>query len=426
MPFCRRAFSLASMAWLLTLCTSVSAQQWVGDLRLVNVTPKSESESGYFLSWALIDEKENVHTVIPSVREAMMGFPEAYRGRGGSFEAHWLGDALYTLAGGGIEEDEDGTDFRRWAFAKWRDGEWHFLAGMRTGFREYFTFVPCDDERFILVSVRADMFDNERLDRSPFCRASVREGKDELHIDASIDHGQNDLRKYMTERACTEFDDEQEKYIISEHTPNCFDMAHGSQFIMTEGRATLINERTGLYWVFSTETAKLVKAGNIFKSVTPEMVAKGGFGGAVKEAYPEKSGTVLVSTQDENLMIAEKEDPYREANEILARSKASMHNSWDSADPPRNPISDDIWTLIARKHEEMEIRSPLTVWYRIFPEDGRVERLAEPPEERSAKKYYEEGDLRPTPDGSAKEGQDESDSEEQTADGRTVEPSHGD
>jgi hypothetical protein len=409
MPFRRSALSLAStvsMLWLSAPAAMAFAQQWVGDLYMTPVTPDEPGppepdHASWLPAWALMDEDGSVRDVIPSVRSAMGGFPEAYRGhRGSNFDSHWLGDALYALVGWDWEEDGDGAAFRRWAFAKWRDGEWRFLAGLRAGGGASFGFVPCDGDRFILVSSHVDMFDNGRQDRSPFCRVSVGEGKDELRIDASIDHGQDDLRKHMTRRACQEFDNAQTD-LISQYKPNCFDMAKSSDTIVTDGRATLVNGRTGLYWVFSTETARLVKAGSIFRSVTPEMVAGGGFDQAVLHVWPEKSGTVLVAAQDEYLLTAERADPYREASELYA---GLPQTGADDAGEIRNALVErGIWETIARVQEEMEIRSPHVVWYRIHPDDGRVERLLAPPEGGSStREVHGKACWIPMPDGSLK------------------------
>jgi len=385
------------MAWLLALCTPVFAQgssgQWVGDLYMVSVYPREPDSDS---SCVFIDEEDNVHSVIPNVKTAMDGFPEAYRGRGGGIYSHWLGDALYGLGGGRLENNGDDTYFRRWAFAKWQDGEWRFLAGLRTSDRAYLHCLPCDGDRFILVSSRMDLYDDARQDMSPFCRASVREGKEELHIDASIDHGQDDLRKYMTkhltELGQMEYWGEAMKGHAMPSYSSCFEMISWSSVIMTEGGATLINKGTGLYWVFSTKTARLVKAGNIFKNVTPEMVANGGFDSAVLCANPEKSGTVLVSAQDENLFVQEKKTIHSEANELFDKSQV---------------LDEDVWDIFFRLEEDRKIRSPLIVWYRIYPDDGRVERLAEPPEGgASVRDGWKNDYWRPMPDGSVKMGWD--------------------
>ena len=68
MPFCRRAFLLAFMVWLLTLCPSAFAQQWVGDLRLVNVTPNSISNHDYPIS--------SLAVILPAQRQAYSSLPK--------------------------------------------------------------------------------------------------------------------------------------------------------------------------------------------------------------------------------------------------------------------------------------------------------------------------------------------------------------
>jgi hypothetical protein len=169
---------------------------------------------------------------------------------------------------------------------------------------------------------------------------------------------------------------------------------------MTDGRATLVNRATGLYWVFSTEKATLIKAGCIFKQVTPEMAAAGGFHRAVLCAQPEKSGTVLLSTQDEGIFTAETEDAHREADALYENHEKMPHGV------PHQTI-DWIEEIRERRLEESKARSPLVVWYRIHPENGRVERLPAPPEGGSSIREVQDKDYwRPMPDGSVKMGWD--------------------
>ena len=84
-----------------------------------------------------------------------------------------------------------------------------------------------------------------------------------------------------------------------------FALAWLSKVVMTPKHATLVNPNTGIFWVFSLEKASLVRAGNVFSKVTPEMVAKGGFPSSILCANPEIDGTVLIAAQDENFFMGQ-------------------------------------------------------------------------------------------------------------------------
>jgi len=375
MRLCGRVFSLVFGAWLLSKGPLAFAQQepgqWVGDLYMASV----DSEE-WIKSWAFIDEKDGVQRVAdnPQKSAELLGLCQSCWG---SSDSHWHGDALYALAGGG-EAKEDGKVFKRFGFVKWQDGEWGLLGICKTARNELLHAVPCDGGRFIVISYHTDLFDDKRQDRSPFCRMSIQEGREELRLDASIDHGQDGLRKYMS-------------------GPDCFKLACNSRIIMTDGYATIVND-TGLYWVFSTETAALVKAGGIFKNVMPEMVAKGRFFRPVLCANPEKSGTVLVSAQNEDLLLAEKEDAFDVFKEAEAMRK--IH-------PEARIDPDEVDERFYRKLEAIKVRSPLIVWYRIYPDTGRVERLTEPPEGGATlREGWDNEWWRPMPDGSVRMGWD--------------------
>jgi len=374
----RKVFPFVLGAWLLGLAAQVSAQgfpgQWVGDEYIVEFDPTSDDDDGARTRWGFVDESDTVKRVIPNVLESA-DIPGLCQSCGGSMYSRWHGDALYTLAYA-KEHGKDGTVSIRNTFARWQDGGWGVLASLRTGVREFLNFVPCDGGRFIIISNETDLYDDNRRDRSPFCRASVQEGRDELKIDLSIDHGQEGLRKHMSD-------------------PKCFELALFSSIVLTEGRATLVNCSTGLYWVFSTETAALVKAGSMFKGVTPEMAAAGGpLGGAVLCVNPEKAGTVLVSAQDEALFLAETEDVQSEAKALYA-----MH--------PDGRRDDEILAFVQRRMEEVRDRSPKIVWHRIHPDTGRVERLKEPPEGGASVREGWKNDVwRPMADGSVRMGWD--------------------
>jgi hypothetical protein len=328
--------------------------------------------------WLFVDEKDNVSRVVPNVRNAAE-FLGPCQSCVDSSDLYWHGGALYALATGGRETGGDGAGFRHHFFAKWEGGGWSLVGTYKT--REtgeetdLLRFVPCDGGRFIVISDKTDLFDGKRTDRSPFCRMSAAEGGGEMRLDASIDHGQDALRKYMPD-------------------PDCFKLALFSDVIITEGRATLVNRDTGLYWVFSTETAALVKAGSIFGGMAPERMANGGIGRAVLCVNPEKSGTVLLSAQDEALLLAEKEDAWREVREMYDRL-------------PDGQCDEGINEFLVRRLEEIKARSLLIVWYRIHPENGRVERLPAPPEGgASIREGWDNERWRPMPDGSVRMGWD--------------------
>jgi hypothetical protein len=363
-----QALRLCLLALGPILVAGAEPGQWVGDLFMVNVKFGIDH-----VEWVFLDERDDVHRVIPNIEDAA-DFPGLCRTCSEiSMQSYWHGDALYTWANG-ERLIEGGRAFRNHVLAKWEDGGWRFLGSLRVPDRNLLDVVPCDGGRFIVISSDTDIFDDRRPDRSPFCRVSIQEGKEELRVDSSIDHGQDALRGRMSD-------------------PVCFRLPLYGNVIMTEGRATVLNGRTGLYWVFSTETARLVKAGSIFRDITPEMVARGGFESAVLCAHPEKSGTVLVSAQDETLLLAEKEDAFREYTEL-----------WYSYPEDARP-SDEIEALLYRRLEEIRSRSPLIVWHRIHPENGRVERLPVPPEGgASFREGWTNEFWRPMPDGSVRMG----------------------
>jgi hypothetical protein len=199
-------------------------------------------------------------------------------------------------------------------------------------------------------------------------------GKTELELVSPIDHGMDELRKHMTKA-------------------DCFKLAFLSYVVKTENHATLINPETGLYWVFSLEKASLVKAGNIFKKVTPEMTAKGGFYQAILHVNPEKDGTVLIASMEETAFMAETGDAIKEMNKLI-------HNKFLTKED-----RDKIDEKIIRLEKEMADRNPLIVWYRIYPKNGRVERLSQPPAGGADLRDGGENDhWRPMPDGSVKMG----------------------
>jgi hypothetical protein len=162
---------------------------------------------------------------------------------------------------------------------------------------------------------------------------------------------------------------------------------------MTDKFATLVSTRTGLYWVFSKEKASLVKGGNIFNKITPEHIASGGFEHAVLCVNPEKDGTVLISAQDEDFLtgtvdLTKKILELQRAG-ILKFNSLAKANEW-----------------MAQQHQAEDNNSPFIVWYRIYPETGKVERLSLPPEGGTLHREGSKNNIwRPMPDGSVKMGE---------------------
>jgi hypothetical protein len=132
--------------------------------------------------------------------------------------------------------------------------------------------------------------------------------------------------------------------------------------------------------------------------MTPERMANGGIDRAVLCVNPEKTGTVLLSAQDEGLLLAEKVDAYREYSELY--DKVPLDQTFGQN-------IDWIEELYRRRLQEVKARSPLIVWYRIHPENGTLERLPAPPEGGSSIREVQDKDhWRPMPDGSVKMGWD--------------------
>ena len=201
--------------------------------------------------------------------------------------------------------------------------------------------------------------------------------KEEIRLDSSIYHGMDELQKFMLDSTC-------------------FDLAYFSSIVMTDRHATVINFKTGLYWVFSLEKAALAKAGKIFSEdkMTLEMIAKGGFANAVLCAFPEKAGTILVSTQMEAAFTTETGDALRETDEFAKRQP-----------PGQPPTPADLASFARRRYIELAEQNPYIEWHRIYPENGRVEKLSLPPEGAALDREGVKNDnWRPLPDGSVRMG----------------------
>jgi hypothetical protein len=372
--------------------------QWVGDLYLV----RSDATPHRYL---LIDEKNHVLEKIPPIV-----FADGSPVSGDSLiygSSYWHNDALFTLASGDIrdfETNSDGSRYRRWTFAKWQDNEWHFLAEYKAEYGNNLKAIPCDGDRFIIISATADLVDNDRQDRTPFAVMTLNSQKNEMKLGASIDHGQDELREQMRPKknafplivnmsnVDTDAFYRQLKSMFHSALTDHFRMASESSVALTDEYATLVNKRFGLFWIFSREKASIKKAGNIFTKVTKEMIANGGFRDVVLRVNPEKDGTILISALDEAIFtVGEKE---------LLDVEVSLNNFFD-----RNLSPEDRAKILLQANQENIQRNPYIVWYRIYPWDGKVEKLsAGPPGGSLGRDGGENDDWRPMPDGSIKFG----------------------
>lgn len=361
--------------WLLALAMPAFAQntgQWADDLYYINVSGYNNNVSGMALSTSVfIDENNKIHKKIPALESK--DFPvTAWFGNVPPFDSYWRNEAAYLLGEGVSEKNEDGSYFTRWVFAKWTEDEgWHFQGDYKTDTNEMLEAIPCDNDRFIVISCAKDLTgDNRWQTRTPFARMSLHPDKKELRLDTPIDHGQDELRKYMS-------------------NPDFFKLAWLSQPCLTRDHATLINCNTGLYWIFSLEKASLTKAGNIFKSATPEWIAKGGFTSSVLCARPEKAETILIAAQEEDYLI-KANDPWKQALEFREKFNATNEEQME---------------MFKHYYQEYVNRSPFIAWYRVYPETGKVEKLKEHPEGGTWYRVeLNDGHdaFRPMPDGSVK------------------------
>ena len=369
-----RRFVIVKFALLLMSGMSATAQfqpgQWVEDMYIVDLF-----SSDYNVSKLFIDEKNDIQLQIPHIKTSV-DFPIDSKYLSRSYDLFWYDDAIYTIARGDDEKNEDGSLFTRWTFAKWQKqeeqdggGEWHFIGDFKTDTRTSLRAIPCRDNRFIVVSNR-DLRGDYIAGRTPFHRMSVRSARNEVAFDNPIDHGMDDLEQFMSDQTC-------------------FELAYNSYIIMTDEYATLVHRRTGLYWVFSLEKASLVKAGMIFRQLKPEIIAGGGFPDAIFRVNPEKNGTVLLSAQEEGYLTSETLDPI---HEIIRETK---NLSWDA-----------VQKLQAERTKQLAERNPFIVWYRIYPENGRIEKLSTAPEGGDDIRSLEEPAVvwRPMPDGTVKMG----------------------
>jgi hypothetical protein len=342
------------------------AGQWVGDLYMVDQThvfpyPK-----------ALVDDENRIVNAIPSISKAT-DFPVPSNNRLGiSLRPLWHDGALYAVACGGagaVETNEDGSKFMRHTFAKWSDGKWIFLGDYKTPEEIFLVVIPCDQERFIVIST-SDLTGNNSnpLISSPFHRMSLLPGKKELRLDASIDHRTDELRNRQVD----------------------ITIAYDSQIIMTDSYATIINYDTGLYWIFSLEKASLTHSGKIFKSITNDMIAKGNIHRPILYANPEKNGRILISASEEAAFLTETGDTVKERREMLEKN-------------PDLSIK-DMEIFMQRRLKELGERNPYIVWYSIDAVNGKVEKLSSPPIGATLTRDGTNQSWRPMSDGSVKMG----------------------
>jgi hypothetical protein len=340
--------------------------QWAEELYLVQ-TMKPPSMPSY----AFIDENNVIRITIPSVSNAV-DFPVPHESRVYASISFWHRDALYSPASGWREANETGLEVRRWTFAKWKDDKWHFLGEYTVVGSGVIKAIPCDNDRFIVISDKTDLTGNKGPDRSPFVRMSIPEGKTYLKIDTSIAHGVDG---------------------IDMSAPSGFSLAFKSKIIKTDKHAVLVNCDTGLYWIFSLESASLTRSGQIFDKVTPEMIAKGGFNEAVLCVNPEKDGTILISTQAEEAFTTETGNVLKEAGDYLRQNQVKMDGLRE------------VFDMMNNRMKELADRSPFIDWYRIHPESGKVEKRVLAPMGAASVRDDGKNDLwRPMPDGSVKMG----------------------
>ena len=407
---CRQGLvPMLTSLFLLASGISVFAQsepgRWVGDLYLTThyITNQSNfwsdleedeiSEAAlveYEEKLVFIDENNVVREIIPSILISRnLPVPNRYFASLFSGDA-WSCGALYKWGSSDAQQRDDGTRLTRWSLAKWfapeeeGEREWHYLGEYITDNRELLRFIPCENDRFIVVSLRGDLTGNNNSDRTPFARMSLDRNKKEFRLDFPIAHRQDELQKYILDQ-------------------DIFGLAWVSNVVLTDKHATLLNSSTGLYWIFSLENASLVKAGNIFNRVTPEMIAKGGFLRAVLCVNPEKEGTILVAAQDEAFLVSETlPDPFKEHNELLRQ----LYNQVPKLSVEEyNAKVVELRSILDERLEELKERNPYIVWYRLDPETGRVEKLPAPPEGGTNLRDGGKNDVwRPMPDGSVRMG----------------------
>ncbi|MCL1893214.1 MAG: hypothetical protein FWG02_03105 [Holophagaceae bacterium] len=362
---------------LLALGSYIFAQQipgqWVDDLYLVSINDSTAPPS------LLVDENNIIRKkILPLVNAD--GFPISGVYLSVSTNMCWHEGALYTLAygGGKYETNKDGTKFKRWTLAKWEDESWHLVGSYNTDITESLKIIPCDNGRFIAISksnMGTDLNGNSGPDRTPFVRMSIPEGSTQLKISAPIAHRMGE----------------------DIPLPSLFRAAYLSRVIIAGKFAVLLSKSTGLYWIFSLETATLKHAGKIFGKATPEWVVNNGNSTAILCANPEKDGTVLISAQEEDAILSpDAGDAQREFN------KANFNKPPDLQNKSIIDLITEAEQTIKAREKELRDKNPFAVWHRIYPEVGEIDRDVFP---EGAALIREESDIwRPMPDGTVKMG----------------------
>ena len=361
-----KALLLASCACAIAYA-QVEPGRWVGDLYLV----EGEGGKPTALPYVFIDENNVIRKTIPSIADAV-DFPVPAEQLQFAQYGYWHNDAFYVTAYGRPETNEDGEEFRRWTLAKWEDDEWHFVGEYKTDMSEFaIKFIPCDNNRFVAVFQNADLPNNKGANRTPFFRMSIPEGKTELKIDSPIAHGVDNLDLDMTD-------------------PNIFRLASFSKVVITDGFAVLISKSTGLYWVFSLETASLKRTGKVFKDAKAKWISNGGNSSAIYTVHPEKDGSILLSTYPDEALDELTGDVQQEGNEMARQQPMTLEESTK-------------WR--AERKKVLDSQYPFFVWRRIEPEGGVVKKVDYHPIGALIVKDDKIGSLwRPMPDGTVKMG----------------------
>ena len=385
--------------------------QWVGDLYLMGSYPgEAKTRPIKDRVHILVDEKDVIHRTIPNLTKAKdFSVSDSHnqsanfviwhvmRSIGSIAFGTWHhNDAFYAMAcATGLSSEsptddgqsttsyftrEDGSEFLRWFFAEQKDDDddgWQYLGFYDTEpDADLWKAIPCDNNRFIIIAFKPVSYDGSK--RTPFFRITLpNNDKKEFRLDSYIDYGQDELRDYMS-------DDEISRLVID------------SDIIVTDKFATLVNNKSGLYWIFSKEKASLVKSGSIFNKLKANQLDSNSFEHPVLCANPEKDGTVLISAQDEDYLLKAKmsdDDILKELNEL---SRSGYFKSFEEGNE---------WFGRRRREREKITGTPFIVWYRIYPETKKVEKLTSPPEGGSLLKDASVNTKwRPMPDGSVKMG----------------------
>jgi hypothetical protein len=402
MQTCRFIASVFAKTILLTYGLSAFAQpkQWVDDLLLV----ESHTPSSLFF----IDENNTIKRKIPFITD----LPDFETRRSLHETSGWRNDGLYAAVRGVFEKNADGFHFVRWAFTKWQDGEWDILGffklmddpGNQFLAANPLKIIPCDNDRFIVISRFTDLSGNSEPKATPFTRVKLSPATKEIKIEASIDHGMDELVERISNV------DDFGEYLSN---MNFFGLVYDCNVFITGNHATLIDKK-GLYWIFSLEKATLVKSGNIFKSMTPEKFIKARevFAGLILASNPENDGSILISAREEAMIDVEidlqKELDFSKFLESLPShlyhfSGEAYNNDKDYRDL-FNKYSNEFGAFAARRRKETNDMHPWVEWYRIYPESGKIEKILNPEGaaiELDGREYHT---WRPMPDGSVKMG----------------------